>query len=236
MFYTKLKVAGCGALLACVLAGGIRVAAQAQSVPGSEEPAAAARGPQANGAQQTRDPQTPDPLQPRPKGSEPGAQAPLASDARNERPALSSPYELETRLRAARGKLQIAQKLQQTGQTSAFMVAEAQEAYDTVVAQIRTLRDDLDEQLELLRIRLDVKRAECKEAEARNEAQAIGLDSAQQNHKRAVISRGELEQVRLDARTAEAKLQAKTAEVREVETRIKHLERRLDRVKSLPLN
>jgi RNA polymerase sigma factor (sigma-70 family) len=236
MFYAKLKVAGCGVLLAGVLASGIRVSGQAQPVQRSDNPAAAPGGAQSTGVEQGRDPRTSGQPQSRPLDSGLAGSAPAASDAKDERPALSSPYELETRLRSARGKLEIARKLHQTGQTTAVMLADAQEVYDTVVAQIRTLHDDLDEQLELLRIRLDVKKAEYKEAEARNEAQAIGLDSAQQNHKRAVISRGELELVRLDARTCEAKLQAKAAEMREVETRIKHIERRLDRLNGLKLD
>jgi RNA polymerase sigma factor (sigma-70 family) len=165
-----------------------------------------------------------------------GDSAPASAGVRTDpttSPPGHSPRMLEARLKAARGKYQMAMALHRSGTASALDPLGAQAEYNLLVAEIQDQADTIQEQLELLEVRLEAKQAECDEAETRDRLARMELDNSVKLRATNSISQGEFRQTEARPELTRAAIRMKQAERHEVEVRIDQLKRRLKRLGGL---
>jgi RNA polymerase sigma factor (sigma-70 family) len=138
--------------------------------------------------------------------------APRDNATKPRREGYEVPKILAARLERARLKLAYLEPLHKRAAISAQELFEAQNEVSIVTAQLEALRDDLRDELELLKAQLDIRVAELQLAQtsarwAEAEAERSG---------------------RNEARVLKSRVQVKEAEVGEVKVRIMQVKRRLD--------
>jgi multidrug efflux pump subunit AcrA (membrane-fusion protein) len=120
-------------------------------------------------------------------------------------------------------------ELKRTGALSSAEWELTQSALEILKAQIDAKRDALLDARELIEAQLEAKRAEIAGAEAQMELEAVKLGTLEKIGARqpGMVASGEIKQAALAVKTKEADLNAKRAELKEIEVRLKQIDRQL---------
>jgi beta-lactamase regulating signal transducer with metallopeptidase domain len=110
--------------------------------------------------------------------------------------------------------------------------AEPRNAFGGGIAERRgypeTVEDAKDE-IDLLRVQLEQRRAELREAEARLHQNKIAAERISKLAKTGAVDSSEIEKTQIEMQVQEARYAVKQAQIKEVELRIKQAQRRLGR-------
>jgi hypothetical protein len=91
--------------------------------------------------------------------------------------------------------------------------------------------EDAQDEVELLRVQLDLRRAEQREVEARLKSASSALQRITKLQATNAVGASEVDQARTEVAVEEARLAAKHAQIKEAELRLKQAERRLARLR-----
>jgi beta-lactamase regulating signal transducer with metallopeptidase domain len=111
-----------------------------------------------------------------------------------------------------------------SGSYSAIRGIDQAKAYSETV-------EDAQDEVELLRVQLDLRRAERREVEARLKSASSALQRMAQLQASGAVDLSLVENARTEVAVQEARLAAKHAQIKEAELRLKQAERRLARLR-----
>jgi hypothetical protein len=94
--------------------------------------------------------------------------------------------------------------------------------------------EDAKDEVELLEVQLQAKKAEYQEAQALVEQARRQLERHEKLADKGFVSQGDRDQLRTELTVRESRLQAKAAQIREAEVRLRQARRRLARLQSVP--
>jgi RNA polymerase sigma factor (sigma-70 family) len=136
---------------------------------------------------------------------------------------------------SARRKLEMVEKLLARGNVPRSEYEEAEAGLRLVDARIAGRAQDLADDLQLLRGRMDIERAEMGVAKARRDAANATLAASTRLNQRqpGTVSAEQLAKEAADIAVHDAVLTVEAFEVREVEVRTSHAERRLESISLL---
>jgi hypothetical protein len=92
----------------------------------------------------------------------------------------------------------------------------------------------LEEEVEVLEAQRDIKKAYVKAAEIGVKAAHVGLDKISRIVASGAVGKEDADRAKLEVEMAEAQLEIRVAEMKEVEVKIKHTKKRLDEAKAPP--
>lgn len=98
----------------------------------------------------------------------------------------------------------------------------------------RTRVASLEEEVETLEAHRDVKKGYVRAAELGVRAAELGVERLTALTARGVVSRDEMEKAKIDLDMAKVQVEIRTAEMREVDVKIKHAKKRLEEAKAAP--
>jgi RNA polymerase sigma-70 factor (ECF subfamily) len=240
MFLTKLKLAAAVVLTIGLAASGARGLSRQQTGHG-QDPDSSATVPApapapAPGAGSTRqDSATPAPRaddrpspQPAPAADPRAATEPVAVPATG-----ASPRELEIHLRLAREKNQWAGRMFRKGMLANGQYSEIRGAVDLLIAQIESLKEDLEDQIELLQVQLLAKDAAIEGVHIRLKSATIEMERARKLHESGAAPEGEVLDLMSKMDSLKADLPARQADRQELVIRLKQAQRKLKRLATL---
>ncbi len=134
---------------------------------------------------------------------------------------------LAVQLENARTMFNLRVKLHQTGAVPQQVWEESKLAVRVLEAQILGLKEQLEEELELLEVRLEIKKAELKRAIVQRGQVQSKYDYTKRLHSDKVISNTEVGIAQGNVSLEDAACEVRASEVKEVEVRIKQIQRRL---------
>jgi hypothetical protein len=141
------------------------------------------------------------------------------------------PRELEIRLRGAQRLRKLHQQMYESGVLGMDQFEQSDSDVDLLKAQVESQRDQLRDEVELMAVQREGKRAELDGAEARY-GQAASRLSVQRSNARAIDPLA-LKESEFEARARAAQRDVKKAELREVEARWNQAKRRLAQLERL---
>jgi hypothetical protein len=234
MLITKLKLAATAALAFGVIAGSATVLARQnrEQTDAAFPGAATAQTKGEPRAARTVDESIPT----RPDGTRvanPQTRADATAGDDRRTASADSPYELEVRLKAAQRRVKRVEGLAKVSSISQAEVEVAREEVDLLAAQIRSQRDDLEDEVEILHVRLQERQAELDAVQLRRELAEVEVKRAEKERQDGVASHAAATAALGEARLQAAELPIKRAQVKEAEIRLQQGKRRLQRFEAL---
>jgi chromosome segregation ATPase len=148
-------------------------------------------------------------------------------------PPRSSLRGLERRLERARRLFLAREKLSKQGAISSQLLDDAQADVDAVIDEIESQAEQTADEVDLLRVQLEGKRAWLNEAEARLKQASDARALTERHVKQNVAAQGELTKANGEVLILKARCDARRAEADEVEVRWNQAKRRLSELKRL---
>jgi RNA polymerase sigma factor (sigma-70 family) len=234
MLLSKIKIAVIAAVVLGVFAGSATVLArQNREQTDAVVPSAATAQSRGEGR---ADRKVDEPIPTRPDGARvanPRTRADAAAADDRRTTSADSPYELEVRLKAAQRRVKRVEGLAKVSGISQAEVEAAREELDLLNAQVRSQRDELEDEVEILHVRLQERQAEMDAVQLRRELAEVEVKRADKEKQDGIGSQGAASAALAEARIQAADLPIKRAQVKEAEIRLQQGKRRLERFEAL---
>jgi RNA polymerase sigma factor (sigma-70 family) len=165
-----------------------------------------------------------------PQSDRPRVEEPRSSDG-----GSPSIREIGARLRAAQALLDARQPLVKSGGISRSEFEKSRSDVDILKAQLESLKDALQDERELLEAQLEAKAADARRAEGHLAQVAKQLERTRDLASKNVVSRQEVDEFESKLEMTEAERDARRADRKEIEIRLKQVTRRLDLIEAMRL-